>query len=548
MSLPFSPRAPKRVQPLIFPLFEGFPHAQQILLATTCAVETAVHVAITGTCFLSMLGIHTSVAARCDHSLLSFLIGRVFRAVLIARAFRVGRADPKNPTPSTASPQSVDFRGCHCLRIVSVLYRHSIIWGFQMYDDVDRCRQLLLDLCRVNHTLDQAGLENAAAGWKALEQQMVHEASVLLRSARHQPVLWSYQSDATSFKCRLQINDRSSSSVQQRRGRHLEEFLSERGMLKTISLDGRMTMAMLLGMPRPLRAGKAADNHFVAACEFAGRLSLDKHDSIMITHLCFDRAIFSAVHNRFVQLQAMRFDASGEMSLDFVVRENSSWLTAVGCCAHDMQHAIKWGLYRAVEPGLIDDIHISTEALLNSIGPLYAHLKPWLVRVVSFTGTQSEDLASRWWRFLGAEPQWLDLLSEVRPPFFRSGSLHVNPGICNHIDHMEKIMRCWVYCLRWRHFTESRWCSIGMACRQLLRSLSMGVESLVSETRADKSVSDYFLHGAARMSPVVKRYAATAAAAARPAEAFLLEVLGDDRLGRRAEQAQAALIDELSYL
>ena len=96
-----------------------------------------------------------------------------------------------------------------------------------MYDDVDRRRQLLLDLCRVNRTLDQAGLENAAAGWKALEQQMVHEASVLLRSARHQPVLWSYQRDATSFKCRLQINDRSSSSVHQIRGRHLEDFLVE---------------------------------------------------------------------------------------------------------------------------------------------------------------------------------------------------------------------------------------------------------------------------------------------------------------------------------
>ena len=146
-------------------------------------------------------------------------------------------------------------------------------------------------------------------------------------------------------------------------------------MIKAISLDGRMTMATLLGMPRPLRVGKVVDSHFVAACEFAGRLSLDKHESIMITHLCFDRAIFSAVHNRLVQLQSMRFDAFGEVSLDFMVRENSSWLTAVGCCAHDMQNAIKWGLYRAVEPGLIDDIHISTEALLSSIGPLLCPLQ-----------------------------------------------------------------------------------------------------------------------------------------------------------------------------
>ena len=416
-----------------------------------------------------------------------------------------------------------------------------------MDSDVERCSQKFLELSRVNCTLDQAGLASAAVAWAALRQQMLHDANVLLLSAREQPVLWCYQSDATSFKCRAQITDRSSSGVQQRRGRHLEEFLSERGMLKTFSIGGRPMLAMLLGMPRPLRAGKAADNHFVAACEFEGHLHLENHASILITHLCFDRAILSAVHRRFVQLHAMRSDVVGENSWDARVRDNSLWLIAVGCCAHDMQNGIKWGLSRAVEPGLIDDLHICIESLLNSIAPLYSHLKPWLVRVVSFTGTQSEDLAFRWWRFLGADPRWLDLLSVVRP-YFRGGSLHVNPLICNDVDHMDKIMKCWVYCMRWKHFAESRWCGIGMACRQLLRSVAMGVEYLVAETRADTSVSDYFLHGAARLTPSVKRYVAAAAAATRPAEAFLLEIMEDDRLGRRSGEAHAALKDELQYL
>ena len=125
-----------------------------------------------------------------------------------------------------------------------------------MDSDVERCSQKFLELSRVNCTLDQAGLASAAVAWAALRQQILHDANVLLLSAREQPVLWCYQSDATSFKCRAQITDRSSSGVQQRRGRHLEEFLSERGMLKTFSIGGRPMLAMLLGMPRPLRAGK----------------------------------------------------------------------------------------------------------------------------------------------------------------------------------------------------------------------------------------------------------------------------------------------------
>ena len=124
----------------------------------------------------------------------------------------------------------------------------------------------------------------------------------------------------------------------------------------------------------------------------------------------------------------------------------------------------------------------------------------------------------------------------------------MSPLLCDDLDAMDKVSACGVYCMRWRRFSDTRWCGIGVAARGLLKSLSIGLESLVANTRADKRVSDYFLHGFSRLSQTVKRYVATAAAATRPGEAFLLEVLRDDRLSRRVSDVHGAFNEELLYL
>ena len=377
---------------------------------------------------------------------------------------------------------------------------------------------------------------------------MRQEACNLLRSARQEPILWSFQSDATSFKCRAQFQHFYKSTLQ-RRGRHLEEFLSQRCVIKTMPVLGTATpiMAMLVGLPRALRDGKSGDHHFVSACQFQAPFGLDEHESILIYHIIFDRAVFSSVHNRFMQMNAAMIDACCADVASKAFRENSRWLVGLGCCAHDMQNALKWGLARECESGLVNDLHIVIESLINSIAYLNARLKPWLLTVVSFTSEHTEEFARRWWLFLGVGPDYIDLFCEVRA-WWRHGRLEVNPELCSDPYGNDKIMACWVYCMRWRHFSESRWCGIGVAARGLLRSLSIGLESLVSDTRAGKAVSDFYLGGFGRLSSAVKSYLATAAAATRPAEAFLLEVLEDDRLGRRTSEVHGALNGELRYL
>ena len=146
-----------------------------------------------------------------------------------------------------------------------------------------------VDLCRVSAALDDRELNESAKALHCLLQQLHHESQALMCSSRGRPVLYCYQSDATSFKCRTQFSQQPrEGKVLQRRGRQLEEMLSERGLLKSFAANGDAKMVMLLGLPRPLREGKTADVHFAAACDFQRPLHLADHDSILITHLCFE--------------------------------------------------------------------------------------------------------------------------------------------------------------------------------------------------------------------------------------------------------------------
>lgn len=73
-----------------------------------------------------------------------------------------------------------------------------------------------------------------------LHNELCHKRdSVLGNSGR--AVLFSYSSDATSLLCRHQVSKAAPQSATQRRGRHLDEFLCERGIFKSIGPSGVST-------------------------------------------------------------------------------------------------------------------------------------------------------------------------------------------------------------------------------------------------------------------------------------------------------------------
>ena len=104
------------------------------------------------------------------------------------------------------------------------------------------------------------------------------------------------------------------------------------------------------------------------------------------------------------------------------------------------------------------------------------------------------------------------------------------------------------YLLKWKMFTDSRWVTIGTASRLLLLSISVGLEALVSTTRNLPNVSDFHLHGFEKMTQPAAAFAVYAALGAYPVEALSLELLEDDRLGRRLEELKEVVASEVEYL
>jgi hypothetical protein len=398
---------------------------------------------------------------------------------------------------------------------------------------------------------DQYLDKHRAALW-LLDRQLLSEANSLLQLPR--PVLYSYQADTTSFKTRVQTDTRGNSEQHSlhRRGRELAELLSEKAFLKTIGDDGIAVFMVLCSCARILRDGKTADVHFTALLEFGRKLILEHRWAITLRHHCYDRAVFEPVMRRVIAHRAARY--APEMELLGIVeryeQEPLDIVTGIACAAHDASNSLKWGVARMLrEPTWVDDLFIGIESLRNSYVSLYAHLDEHLAKVVLFDGEQTEDFTRKWWSFMGVCVSWLDLFAEVRP-YSQGGFLHVNPALLREepVNSVSKVKDCFVYLMRWRRFVPTRWCGSGPSCRALASSEYMGLHGLVTLTRQDKSVTDFYLHGHSKLTTPVWRYMVATVGGSRPSEAFLLETLEDDRLVRRFDEMINIIMEELQYV
>ena len=98
---------------------------------------------------------------------------------------------------------------------------------------------------------------------------------------------------------------------------------------------------------------------------------------------------------------------------------------------------------------------------------------------------------------------------------------------------------------RFRKFTESRWVTVGEACRRLIASQMVGLPGLVDLIRKDEHASDYYIHGYwVNMNSSALRFAVLAGLASRPVDALLLEILKDNRLAGRLDALELCMEEE----
>ena len=102
-------------------------------------------------------------------------------------------------------------------------------------------------------------------------------------------------------------------------------------------------------------------------------------------------------------------------------------------------------------------------------------------------------------------PTMLDVFLKVCP-MWKGKRLHVRSSLLNTADAIDSISVCIKHCMRWCDFSETRWTKVGQCSRLLLKSLLVGVDSIVDIAAADSAVSKWHLNGFIKKSSHSVRY------------------------------------------
>eukprot|EP00971_Amphidinium_carterae_P279525 5549207-Amphidinium_carterae.1 len=383
----------------------------------------------------------------------------------------------------------------------------------------------------------------------ALCRQMTEVVKQSLRGVQGRPVLFQYASDCTPMKVAHRINAGSVSSSSRniiRQGYSLKEFLVQTGFLKYFKSDNEIGVKVLLREPLPLEHGKKAGNLFIAAVEFIPKFEC-LTQGIRLMGYVFDRAQYSSLGRMLAQAQRMKDERS--KSGDAPLEPYMTWPINIPCAAHDAQNALKWALLLgATDAELIKDVFVIVESLRNSLDTLHMHLPAFVAEYITPAEEvlESEPLRQMW-AALGQTDEVLEFLVESQLRFTRD-QLMIHPSFADQEDAPERVATILMSVAKFPKFTESRWLSVASAARALTSALLVGMDQWAATCLSAEGTSEYYLGGYRRFSLDHKLLVMRIGMASYPADAFLAEVLEDDRLMRNPDHYADAILDEITYL
>ena len=373
---------------------------------------------------------------------------------------------------------------------------------------------------------------------EVLKHHLKDGARQLVADARGRPILCSYSNDGTPLRATCRKTTTGSMGKVTREGGAGHELLVQRSVYRTRDSTGGWKTWMDMRDPLPLVHGKGADAIFSAAVEFQKTLRQLGHAGIAVQHYSFDRAMHTPLVRRWKQHHALLASAgegtvgAGESSLPFDP-PLLEWLVDTACVNHDVHNALKWGMLEWIsDEGLMSTVYIVIESIRNGFSLIEAELGSWLARVVQWV--DDEDLldpleAAALWAAVGLEPRWVDHLVDL-------GVLWVGGKLAVRRRHQERpgvwedLLNCIRYSLHFKAFSDSRWCTVGRSCRQVVFAQLLGLNSLVHSVLQDPASSNYLIGGFRQMTVAVQKFIVLASFASWPSEGLLAELMEDDRL------------------
>lgn len=109
-------------------------------------------------------------------------------------------------------------------------------------------------------------------------------------------------------------------------------------------------------------------------------------------------------------------------------------------------------------------------------------------------------------------------------------------------------MNAVMYSMKLDRFSDSRWCTLGRSCRQLVLGQLLGVDGLVHAVLADSQASDYYLGGYRRKTDQMIHFACLAAFASVPCDRLLADLMKDDRIVLHRLEYQERMRGEMEWL
>lgn len=167
------------------------------------------------------------------------------------------------------------------------------------------------------------------------------------------------------------------------------------------------------------------------------------------------------------------------------------------------------------------------------------------------SGKHTPEDTMLFWRYFDVPEAVLAIFVEVDPRW-ESGAkeLQVRAELEFGERCWEKVSMVILVCRLWAIWSETRWARFGGSGRLFVRSLLTRVDAAVEMCFAHERVvaTTYNMSGYRRASSDVRLLLGIAAFAVQPFEDYILQMLEDDRLLRRAGDLHARLLQKMSVV
>ncbi|CAK0909364.1 unnamed protein product [Prorocentrum cordatum] len=411
--------------------------------------------------------------------------------------------------------------------------------------------ELIKQFCRPSCSANDADMLQLS---RLLEvtKRWLHERFVrFVRSAKDRPLLMSYSCDGapTVSTARKTFGTALLPTIR-RSGKGCDEYLVHTVFAAFHDGSG-VVRCTKMREPMPMTAGKCTPPIFAAAMQFHQTLPQLNHQGISVHHYSWDRALFSSMRTLYrkyhVHLIHNNLDG-GPNEMSQQLRYHLNWPVFTGCGLHDAHKGQEWALHAEYADGdILRRVHIAVESLRNS----YTQLMRWMpllvasIDVVPAEECLPEETLRALWGVLGVPGVLLEELVGWRLCCV-GGKLQATTAVHGDVpDFFDRISYCIASLWKFTKFSESRWVSVGWACKRVACAILSGVDIVVRAVQDDPHEINWYINGWGDLREDGRHLVFVCAVSTKVSDTILALMLHDARLAKNIDEVETKAFKSL---